>query len=176
MKPCKILFLLMIVICVTFSACSSDDQPFTTPTQPDLTISISVSPSIVRLTAGQTTQQFTATVEAPLGLPQTVRWRVQSHQIGASINANGLLTVASNVEYYFLNVFATSTFDTSQSGIAMVNPLSVGDIGPGGGYVFYFNRFGFEDGWRFLEAAPASSEFTAAWGLDGIAALAQAKE
>ncbi|MDR1248571.1 MAG: DUF1566 domain-containing protein [Treponema sp.] len=45
---------------------------------------------------------------------------------------------------------------------------AVGDTGPGGGLVFY-DKGGYSDGWRFLEAAPASAEFTVAWGLYEIA-------
>ena len=39
--------------------------------------------------------------------------------------------------------------------IGEVDPLSVGDIGPSGGYVFYDNPNFISDGWRYLEAAPA---------------------
>ena len=39
--------------------------------------------------------------------------------------------------------------------------------GPGGGYVFY-DKGDDSDGWRYLEAAPASSEFDAQWGVDRI--------
>ena len=42
----------------------------------------------------------------------------------------------------------------------------VGDIGPAGGRVF-FDKGIFSDGWRYLEAAPASTEFTAPWGTRG---------
>jgi hypothetical protein len=38
----------------------------------------------------------------------------------------------------------------------------VPDIGPSGGYVFY-DKGNNSGGWRFLEAAPASSEFAAGW-------------
>jgi hypothetical protein len=41
---------------------------------------------------------------------------------------------------------------------------TVGDPGPGGGIVFY-DKGEYSGGWRFLEAAPASAEFRAEWGL-----------
>jgi len=41
------------------------------------------------------------------------------------------------------------------------------DVGPAGGYIFY-DKGSYSNGWRYLEAAPASSEFEAEWGLSGI--------
>jgi len=41
-----------------------------------------------------------------------------------------------------------------------------GDMGPAGGIVFYDRGFTGEDGWRYLEAAPAGTEVTALWGPD----------
>jgi len=42
----------------------------------------------------------------------------------------------------------------------------VGDFGPAGGYVFYDKGI-FSNGWRYLEAAPAETEFPAQWGAYG---------
>jgi len=40
----------------------------------------------------------------------------------------------------------------------------IGDTGPAGGIIFY-DKGNTDGGWRYLEAAPASSEFSAEWGL-----------
>jgi len=45
---------------------------------------------------------------------------------------------------------------------------SVGDAGPSGGHIFYVNPNAGEDGWRYLEAAPASTEWSEKeWGAYG---------
>ena len=43
---------------------------------------------------------------------------------------------------------------------ANLSTYTVGNIGPSGGYVFY-DKGSYSDGWRYLEAAPASAEFAA---------------
>jgi hypothetical protein len=42
----------------------------------------------------------------------------------------------------------------------------IGDTGPAGGIIFY-DKGNTADGWRYLEAAPTDSEFTAEWGGRG---------
>ena len=43
----------------------------------------------------------------------------------------------------------------------------VGDVGPAGGYIYY-DKGSISEGWRYLEAAPASAEFTAQWGASNV--------
>jgi len=45
----------------------------------------------------------------------------------------------------------------------VASTYKIGDTGPAGGIIFYDRGFT-GDGWRYLEAAPAGSEFTAQWG------------
>lgn len=45
---------------------------------------------------------------------------------------------------------------------------SIGDVGPAGGWIFHDNSSWETDGWRYLEAAPSSTEWmTKRWGGEG---------
>ncbi|MDR1250484.1 MAG: hypothetical protein LBK63_14445 [Treponema sp.] len=46
--------------------------------------------------------------------------------------------------------------------VGFAQELKVGDRGPAGGWIFY-DKGVVSDGWRYLEAAPAETEFTAQW-------------
>jgi hypothetical protein len=49
------------------------------------------------------------------------------------------------------------------AGLSAQQQYKIGDTGPAGGIVFYDKGF-VSDGWRYLEATPAGTEFTADWG------------
>ncbi|MHC6203526.1 leucine-rich repeat protein [Breznakiellaceae bacterium SP9] len=79
--------------------------------------------------------------------------------------SNGEQSYSSKSNSY--NVRAVRAFSTAQATDPVVPPpppgqYKVGDRGPAGGLVFY-DKGHSSDGWRYLEAAPASAEFTAQW-------------
>jgi hypothetical protein len=50
----------------------------------------------------------------------------------------------------------------AQTPVPMVGEYAVGAVGPTGGIIF-FDKGLYTDGWRYLEAAPVETEFTAGW-------------
>jgi len=65
----------------------------------------------------------------------------------------------------------TKAITISSRGITKVEFLAtrsytIGETGPAGGIVFY-DKGSYSNGWRFLEAAPANTEFNARWGTIG---------
>jgi len=57
-----------------------------------------------------------------------------------------------------------STSTSSSSTTTQDQEYKVLDIGPAGGYIFY-DKGSYSNGWRYLEAAPASKEYRSDWGL-----------
>ena len=58
--------------------------------------------------------------------------------------------------YFLLLILITIVFITScEPKIEEPKIYKVGDIGPAGGYIFYVNDNYLNDGWKYLEAAPA---------------------
>jgi len=134
-----------------------------------LGISVIVSPSTVTIAKCQA-QIFTATVHDTNNPnpSQTVMWTVTGGISTTTIGvSSGLLEVAYNETATTLTVRATSVADFTKYGDATVTVAPIA-TGPAGGYIFY-DKGSYSDGWRYLESAPASSEFTAPWGLYGIA-------
>ena len=96
---------------------------------------VTISPEAVTVNQGGT-QQFTATVVGTNDPPQGVTWTVTGGSIGTSINSTGLLNVGSNQAPGPLTIRATSTADTTKSGMAVVTvpaplePLAPPSTGP----------------------------------------------
>ncbi|MDR3342977.1 MAG: fibronectin type III domain-containing protein [Treponema sp.] len=77
---------------------------------------------------------------------------------------------ANTSYYYTVSAVNAKGTESRQSGAvsATTQPgggtgYAVGSVGPAGGYIFY-DKGDTSGGWRYLEAAPAGTEFTAQWG------------
>ena len=80
--------------------------------------SVTVSPSALTITAGQSAQ-VSANVVTTGFAPQTVTW--SSNTEGVTVSQNGVINVASTVaKATTATITATSTFDSSKKGTATV--------------------------------------------------------
>jgi len=112
--------------------------------------------------------EFMATVVGINDPSQDVTWSVSGGVEGTTISSDGVLTIGSQETAGNLLVTATSVPDNKKSGTGEVKVQDPLTFASGVGLVF-FDKGEFSNGWRYLEAAPASSEFVAQWGLNGKA-------
>jgi len=98
--------------------------------------------------------------------PQAVTWSLSGSPKGESTIKNGKVSIGKLETADTLVVIATAQVDNTTIGKAYVivaDHLPV-KSGQGGGFIFY-DKGEYTNGWRYLEAAPAESEFGAKWGL-----------
>jgi roadblock/LC7 domain-containing protein len=86
--------------------------------------SVTVSPSSTSVARGET-QAFTATVSGTNSPAETVTWSVSGGANADTVISNiGVLSVAANESATVLTITATSTVDTTRSGMATVSVIS----------------------------------------------------
>ncbi|WP_337102028.1 S-layer homology domain-containing protein [Paenibacillus sp. YIM B09110] len=102
--------------------------PYLKSAVPSAVISVSVSPSASIVAAGET-NQLTAVVVTAGGAAQDVTWTSSDHS-NVSVDADGLVTVASDAAAGDYVITATSTADTGKIGTATVKViLNLSDVG-----------------------------------------------
>lgn len=86
------------------------------PAVPSVT-SVTVAPSAVTCKKGQSVQ-LSVTVETENYAPKTVNWKSDTE--GVTVDINGHVTVATSVTASTAKITATSTYDTTKSGLCTV--------------------------------------------------------
>lgn len=121
------------------------------------------------VTSATKNQAYTYDVNATDSDGDTLVYSLTTTPSGMSINSStGLITwtpTAAGNYNVTVEVSDGALFDT-QSYTITVADSGTCDIGPAGGCIFYDKGY-YSDGWRYLEAAPVSTEWTdKEWGPD----------
>jgi len=74
-----------------------------------------------------------------------------------------LIVLLASVAVFALFCCTKGSGKTAGGKTASGKTYALGDSGPADGIIFY-DKKDYTDGWRYLEAAPASTEFSAEWG------------
>jgi len=115
--------ILMVIATSAFDPTKNGSASVTVTNTTPTVLSVEVSPGETDVVRGDT-QQFTVVVIGTNTPPQTVEWTVTGGSTGTNISQDGLLTVDSNeTTYAILTVKATSTYDLTKYGTAIVHVL-----------------------------------------------------
>ena len=76
------------------------------------------------------------------------------------------LTVTHSGYFIYSNTNLSVQSETVSQSVTLKDTYEIGETGPAGGIIFWDKGY-VSDGWRYLEAAPATSEFNAEWGAYG---------
>jgi uncharacterized repeat protein (TIGR02543 family) len=134
----------------------SSDQPFYAKWLPQFTINFNSQGG----SAPSPANQIVTYSQAYGTLPTVTRenyvfdgWWTENNGTGTQILSSSIVSLTANSTLY----------------AKWYRFYQVGEFGPAGGYIFY-DKGSYSDGWRYMEAAPASYEYKyKPWGGSGIA-------